>query len=763
MSKENNKYNIHLKLKNIGPHTNLNQNIDAGENGPLRIAIYATNGSGKTSISKQFRLLNIKKESLPDSDNFITLGQSEAVFDFKLYNQNNTAEKYPFNIKHRLTEKPITTNTSNLIFHTFNSDYVKQSIEPVNYGQNSEIQGYIIGKAEIDLSKEKNELEIIKKEYKENNEILENKLDEIKKELQGLGINSKTKDFIEISFENLISTSYLVDEEASFEELKKLLKKLQNIPEDLPDVSVHKEFNIDLIKSKSILNDLTETVSLSKISQEFKAKIQPKKAFVEMGLNFINENENQCPFCEQKLYDIQLDLINSYNTFINDYETKFKTRLEEHLFYLKQLKKEFNLKISEFSFIENNFIKLKDYFPSFESIHLNIFSSSNDLFQKLEWFEIEEIINSKINNPQIDLTTNLISKVELFFDKIIEIKSLIDEYIVENNKKIDKLNHLKNSSNNEVLLIKRRICKSKFKQLKKDFGEKIKKEKTLRDSELEKTKLIEIKESQSKTSKKEIVSNNFESLIKFIFSDKYIFDKDASILKYKEFSLKNNIHDVLSDGEKNIISFCYYIAEANVFINKQSDYDKLFFIIDDPISSMDFHYTYSVCRVLERINDYFPDMNKNKIKFILFTHSLEFMSILLRNNVVQKKYVLTPNKISELKKELVMPYHEHLSDIYKVANGISEPIHTTPNSMRHILETISKFENPSIRLISFIEQNDILKDCSSLHSMMQDLSHGIIRIDKPILPDEMKMGCITILSYINNKYSGQIENLKKTI
>ncbi|MEZ4854777.1 hypothetical protein, partial [Flavobacterium sp.] len=77
--------------------------------------------------------------------------------------------------------------------------------------------------------------------------------------------------------------------------------------------------------------------------------------------------------------------------------------------------------------------------------------------------------------------------------------------------------------------------------------------------------------------------------------------------------------------------------------------------------------------------------------------------------------------------------------------------------------TISKFENPSIKLISFIEQNDILKGCSSLHSMMQDLSHGIIRIDKPILPDEIKMGCITILSYINNKYSGQIENLKKTI
>ena len=141
---------------------------------------------------------------------------------------------------------------------------------------------------------------------------------------------------------------------------------------------------------------------------------------------------------------------------------------------------------------------------------------------------------------------------------------------------------------------------------------------------------------------------------------------------------------------------------------------------------MDFHFTYSVCRILERLHDYFREMNRKNLKFILFTHSIEFMSILLRNNVVQKKYVLTHNKFKELKKELVMPYHEHLSDIYKVANDYIEPSHTTPNSMRHVLETISKFENPNQDLISFIDNIEILKNCSSLYNMIQDLSHGII-------------------------------------
>ena len=138
-SENQKKYNIQLIIKNIGPHSNLSQCIDAGENGALRIAIYATNGSGKSSISKQFRLLNLDEKSMPKSDNFITLGENSASFFFKLFNQNTPTEKFEFKITHSSINKPSIQNSSNLIFHTFNSDYVKQSIEPVNYGQGKEI------------------------------------------------------------------------------------------------------------------------------------------------------------------------------------------------------------------------------------------------------------------------------------------------------------------------------------------------------------------------------------------------------------------------------------------------------------------------------------------------------------------------------------------------------------------------------------------------------------------------------------------------
>ena len=198
-------------------------------------------------------------------------------------------------------------------------------------------------------------------------------------------------------------------------------------------------------------------------------------------------------------------------------------------------------------------------------------------------------------------------------------------------------------------------------------------------------------------------------------------------------------------------------------INNESDYDKLFFIIDDPISSMDFHYTYSLCRILERLHENFEYSNRKKLRFILFTHNIEFMSILLRNNVIQKKYVLTHGKFKELKKELVLPYHEHLSDIYNVANDTQEPTHTIPNSMRHVLETIAKFEDPNQELVTFVDNNSDLKSCSALYNMIQDLSHGVWRSQPAIFPDDLKKGCKTIINFIENKYKGQIDNVKKTV
>ena len=142
------------------------------------------------------------------------------------------------------------------------------------------------------------------------------------------------------------------------------------------------------------------------------------------------------------------------------------------------------------------------------------------------------------------------------------------------------------------------------------------------------------------------------------------------------------------------------------------------------------------------------------------------MSVVLRNNVLTRGgYVLTPGAINKLNKELIMPYQEHLMDVYRVAEKGIAPNHTTPNSMRHIIETINKFECPgnNYNLKEFINDNEELKSCSGIHILVQDGSHGYIRDQSAMTPDLIKKGCESIIKFISGRYERQITNIKKSV
>ena len=51
---------------------------------------------------------------------------------------------------------------------------------------------------------------------------------------------------------------------------------------------------------------------------------------------------------------------------------------------------------------------------------------------------------------------------------------------------------------------------------------------------------------------------------------------------------------MLSDGEKSILAFCFFLANIHGVVENESDYNRLFLVIDDPVSSMDFNYVYNV-------------------------------------------------------------------------------------------------------------------------------------------------------------------------
>jgi hypothetical protein len=171
---------------------------------------------------------------------------------------------------------------------------------------------------------------------------------------------------------------------------------------------------------------------------------------------------------------------------------------------------------------------------------------------------------------------------------------------------------------------------------------------------------------------------------------------------------------------------------------------------------MDFHYVYTTSQILRTLNEIF---NVNRIRYFVLTHNLEFFSILVRNKIIDQKFYLSQGVIEKLKKELIMPYHQHLQDVYNISKGVS-PNHTTPNSIRHILETINKFESPDKDLKNYCDDNEILKNNEFIYSLMHDYSHGNQRLQLPYEPQKLIKGCKVIVSFIQSKFNGQIEIIK---
>lgn len=242
------------------------------------------------------------------------------------------------------------------------------------------------------------------------------------------------------------------------------------------------------------------------------------------------------------------------------------------------------------------------------------------------------------------------------------------------------------------------------------------------------------------------------------FNGKYTLDKDTFQIVFLGNNIGKNASRVLSDGEKSIVAYCYYLATTHLLVRHETDYEKLFFIIDDPISSMDFHYVYMVAQSLRDIKNIFEIKSYERIW--VFTHNVEFLSIIKRNHILINTYAIKPGEIQTIDHRLLLPYESHLADIVKIARGELLPTHTTPNSIRHVLETVCRFEFPEKGIENYIKDHDILSKSACIFSICQDLSHGGMRKEFPFSVDILRSACQTIVDFIKLKYRGQLENIR---
>lgn len=751
------KIRIKLKCSNIAPLENLDKEFEINS---LKIGVFANNGCGKTFLSRMFRLLEKNVDTaLEDgiitylTDRLITFGKTNAAFEFRIIDNAGTI-KEDININLTNGLHPAIPTTT-YIYHTFNQDYVDENIRALDYEHSEDVQGFILGKTNIDLTDDKKKLsDIIEAKTKLKDEVTAKIETYIKTNISSI---ANIRRIGEYSLYMSADTFFAQGEQKKTDLPKSVndyiadFDKVKSVPENLSDIDALGLFEIDQENLNEIQGILSTVYTISNFGESFKAEMRNKQDFVEKGLILMKTSEGRCPFCKQTLNPDSLSIIDKYNDFITNEESKTIKKIQELIQFIGNKRKELVTLKSKNTMAINRYNEYKTkYIPSCEKKSLC----------ELDTTAVDECLMK---------TKNALEEKQKHISKSIDIKDIITKSIFDNiytlnsiissnNDLINEINNKKNTIGEENKGIRRNICKAAYNYLIETYGKEHKQYVEYIKQEDSLKKEIEKKKASQKIEKKKLVAKTIKQVLDYFFSGKYTLDEKTFRLIFHSKTLeKNQTKNVLSEGEKNIVAFAYFLGDTHTIIAKEDDYKKLFFVIDDPISSMDFTYVYTLSGVIRDIKSIFPKMDK--VRQFIFTHNSDFIRILSSNNILDKVMLLKNSTLNEWNENFTVPYISHLLDIYRIARKEAPATHTTANSIRHIIETIDKFESINSNEDSVKEfiKNNVPNDKKS-YTYINDLSHGGWRTEQPPMDDDdYQEVCETIISLIEKRYPNQIK------
>lgn len=748
---QNNKdFILRLKISGIGP-LNMSNPLELDED-MCKIAIYAPNGSGKTFISRCFDLLVDTESRLYDKGQLVNFSRSNGVYSFSYsYKQKNLADiKYSIDKTGKID---FTKNQSNLIFYVFNSDYVKRNFNDTNYHPSGNIPGTIV-MGEDNITVKQKQIEI--KELENKNTELKSKLEvELKAAKQRLmenfNIGATRTELKQLNLDNFLTPFQdLPQSDGNIETLQNQYNKLKDFGENPDKYKNILELNHDLKGlsfDKECLEILQTPYTKQHIKKEFLEHINKDRDFIQKGLE-LKKNSNTCPFCGQSLGNVS-DLIQAYQSFFDTTQTYIESKLNKKAQEISTLKNSTIRGILfSFSSLINQFNQQKSLFSETRNItieNLVLPASFNDLCD-----DIQRSLDTKIKDitrNDINLTIQYQTLNQYVKDIIVAINTL--------NSAIRLLEQNKSKANAEIVSLRIKACLAMCFSLKNSNIETI--QIIQKNNETIQKLNDEIKAIMPQKQKKEVVYELFSKYIYSFFGEKYKISSDDFGISLEQYKLGNPSLS-LSEGEKTVIAFCYYLANTCSRIQHKKDYDRLFFIIDDPISSLDYNFVYITATLIKKLDEEF---NTSKIPLIILTHHTDFMNLICSNNIVKNAYVLASDKVKPLKNKFILPHLQHLYDLYRISKGEKQVEHTTPNSMRQVIEYIHDFKNNTQTLDEFIKSENIFKENRHVLLLMHNLSHGRYKTSQELIEDQILVGCKDLISYIEKNFPGQVAQLKK--
>ena len=130
-------FDFKMKLTGIGPHfnTELSSRVSS-----INMALYADNGSGKSFISKSFkRVTDLKYLDTTDPDKvsaliekssaMVRFGEKQGTLSLSI--KPDSEPQKELSVKFSADSLPEIADNTGLIYHVFNSEYVRENLEAV--------------------------------------------------------------------------------------------------------------------------------------------------------------------------------------------------------------------------------------------------------------------------------------------------------------------------------------------------------------------------------------------------------------------------------------------------------------------------------------------------------------------------------------------------------------------------------------------------------------------------------------------------------
>lgn len=772
-----------IDIKDFGCYKDYKQHSQSGvgndfNDGRINI-FYGRNYSGKSTYSKIFQSIELKQlpEKYEKIDFEVKLANhriiksneigSELPIDCKVFNQRFIDDNIYLHNNNKLNSFQISIGSD--------TNETLKKIEDIRLNE-LKPRNEKLSQIELDITEKQRKTKISKDSLDSKLRTTASKIKNLKNPSVVVGNKYDIRDIKE-EFEKYSAHFPILplqDDEKAVAELEKnveqakirILEKNINKPQKIDLVSFDKNFNFTLFleKTKKLLS---KVVSVSNILDEYKDS-PDKINWIKYGIDIHGDNPEKCVFCGNS---IDSDLIKNLKLAFSD---ELRSLENELVLQNNRIKSE----IQKLDAIPN--INKEDYFKDSVSDIQNINKEIENNTDNRK--RVLEILESKISEKQRDI----FSKIEIndlnwidFSEIQVEINSLYDDTI----KQIEQFEDRKTKS---LDFLRRYYIVKEFPvpeftklsqevdQLQEDM-EKINLEQKILNEEKEKfEKDISELEGSLKSESEAVKRINMilqNSLAHSEMSLKSVDDEEGI---YFEVSRNEERAYNLSEGEKSLIAFAYYITRLESLSTEEKSKTILF--IDDPVSSLDENNIFYIYNLIFCLLE-----KKEFLQYFLSTHNLDFLKYTNRfsnkkdyyliekikeaENIPSKSYIKNlPNYLSNKVTEFVFLFEQ----IYRVATEDEDEnnfsvFYNFPNNGRKFIETLLYFKYPDYKTNN---DNKIInyfggENAPFIQRINNEYSHGEDRFDRtrnPINTCEFKHDARIILAALYQNDPEQFES-----